>query len=119
METVIRNFEELRALRTRRARRGMARVVVELPGDIQQSRRLERVLNSNLHTCGCEMAAIFAAAGFVGLALHADFVAANTLRAAGLLAAITVTGKAIGFVIAEWRVRSVIDRYFAREESFW
>jgi hypothetical protein len=119
METVIRTRAELRALKTRAARRGLRRVALELPGaPPAELRAAERAINKGLRACGCEVGAALTMAGLAAVVLffllrpgRYDPTAPRTLICVfGFLCATALAGKMAGLVWAEWRLRSSIRR---------
>jgi hypothetical protein len=122
METVIRTLDELQALIPRRARRGLRRVVLHLPGEPADLRAAEAAINRGLRSCGCETAALFLLIGLVGLGACVlgrgtglDLTAVRTyLGLAGYAVALVVAGKVTGLVLAEWALRAAIRRLSQR-----
>ncbi|WP_155351829.1 hypothetical protein [Acrocarpospora pleiomorpha] len=121
---IIRTRAELRALRPRQARRGIRRIALEFPDDPNRHRKAEDTINHSLRACGCETAAAFVAVGLLGIAvslLHdpAPLDVASVWawpRIFVLLALLALAGKTLGLVIAEWRLRTAIDR-IGQEET--
>lgn len=113
---VIHQATELEALRRRRGRRGIQRVVLALPGPPREIQRAERRINAGLHACGCGVGAVFVVVGAAALAAHrlvmrstsATVGIADAAQAAGILMALALTGKILGITIAEWRLRATL-----------
>jgi hypothetical protein len=117
METVIRTPAQLRALRERKARGNLGRVVLEIAGDPAEVSKAEAEINKSLRACGCETAALFLLFGLAAVAVsfllrpgHYDLTAYRTLLGVCLfLGALTLTGKLVGLFIAERKLRTTID----------
>ncbi len=113
---VIRQPAELEALRRRRGRRGIQRVVLALPGPPTEIQRAERRINAGLHACGCGVGAVFVVVGATALAAHrlvmrgasAPLGIADAVQAAGILMALALAGKILGITVAEWRLRATL-----------
>jgi len=112
MEATIHSSAELQALKTWRARRGISRVALDLGRNDAVVREAERVINRNLRSCGCDVGALFVAAGLLITILR--FAIANTRPTIGgtiaLVFTLALIGKVIGIAIAELRVRAAIRR---------
>src|SRR5882672_9711368 len=118
MRTRIQTQAELLALTSRRARRGVFRVELNVPGYSRDVRRLQHHLNRSLGTSGWAMASLFF---FVSLALYAGFVSLATdapLHGAWrlaltvtVLAALTASGKVAGRWRADRRLRRALSEY--------
>lgn len=116
---VIRQPTELEALRTRRGRRGIQRVILALPDSPAELQSAERRINVGLHACGCGVGAVFVLVGAAALAAHHLVVQGTTaplgitdvVQAAGILMALALAGKILGITIAEWRLRAVLRRF--------
>ena len=118
MTTRIQTQAELLALTSRRARRGVFRVELNVPGYSRDVRRLQHHLNRSLNTRGWAMASLFL---LVGLATLAGFVALGAgvhghraaLIAVSLstLFALGVSGKLTGLWWAERRLRRALTEY--------
>jgi hypothetical protein len=119
METVIRTPAQLRALRSRKARGNLGKVVLEMGGDPAEVRRAEAEINKNLRACGCEMGALFLSCGLAAVAvsflLWPDWYELTALRTllevCGFLGALTVAGKIVGLLAAERKLRAAIDSF--------
>ncbi|MFD4422432.1 hypothetical protein ACFWN7_13150 [Agromyces sp. NPDC058484] len=120
MDIIIENPTELHTLTNRRARRGVERVTLVIPGAEEEAlRRTERAINRGLHACGCETGAVFLVAGAVLLAGRAlldpnqmEWASPPTWWGAGLvLFTATLLGKMVGLVWAEWQFRAAINRF--------
>lgn len=106
MTAIIASPEELSALRAWRARRGIRRVALRYAGDEALLRRTESSINRALRAaCGCDLGAIFVAAGVV-VALIAR---PGWLATPVLLFGCAIVGKATGMIAAELRLRRAID----------
>jgi len=113
---VIRQPDELELLRRRRGRRGIQRVILELPGPPAEIRSAERRINAGLHACGCGVGAVFVLVGAAALAAHhlvmqgttAPLRMADAVQAAGILMALALAGKILGITFAEWRLRAAL-----------
>ena len=68
MRTRIQTQAELLALTSRRARRGVFRVELNVPGYSRDVRRLQHHLNRSLNTRGWAMAGLFLVVGLAALA---------------------------------------------------
>jgi hypothetical protein len=119
MTTRIQTQAELLALTSRRARRGVFRVEVNVPGYSRDVRRLQHQLNRSLRTRGWAMAFLFLLAGLVALALWTGLMPGqpgHLMRhpfAAGVtvLFALGVSGKFAGRWRAERRLRRALTEY--------
>lgn len=119
MDTLIESPAALHALTQRRARRGVDRVRLALPGTEADLRRTEQTINRGLHACGCGTGAVFLVAGALLLAGQAlldpgqmEWTNASTWWLAGLvLFTATLLGKIAGLAWAEWRIRVAINRF--------
>jgi len=117
MTTRIQTQAELLALTSRRARRGVFRVELNVPGYSRDVRRLQHHLNRSLNTRGWAMASLFL---LVGLATLAGFVALAGVhghRAALIAVSLTtlfalgVSGKLTGLWCADRRLRRALTEY--------
>jgi hypothetical protein len=107
MELVIDSPATLESLRARGARRGVSRIVLAFPHDSRDA----RIINRGLRVCGCEVGAIFLTAAVVFLAVAAGGGwRPRWWVIAVILAGATITGKAIGIALAEWRLRAALAR---------
>jgi hypothetical protein len=119
MTTRIQTQAELLALTSRRARRGVFRVEVNVPGYSRDVRRLQHHLNRSLRTRGWAMACLFLFAGLVALAVCATLMPGlqghllGRQFAAGVtvLFALAVSGKLTGLWWAERRLRRALNEY--------
>jgi hypothetical protein len=119
MPTLIRTQAELLALTSRRARRGVRRVELVVPGYSRDVRRLQHQINRCLRTRGWAMANWFVFAGLVVLAgawalapeQSANPGAATVLVALAVLAGLFVAGKLTGLWLAQRRLRRAIASY--------
>ena len=109
MERVIRTRDDLRALRKRGGRRGITRVVLDLPGDVGEA---ERAINRDLRSCGCEVGSVFVALGIVVSLFRHLFSEPRPSIAytIALVFALALMGKAVGIALAEYRLRAAIAR---------
>ena len=113
MVRTITTVDELNALRRRSARRGVKRVALELISPATLRTRLEAPINRHLASCGCVTGAAFVAAGMIALTVAAFQVPGpigfgRVAQALGILLAIGLTGKIIGLLAAEYRLRRAI-----------
>lgn len=116
MTTRIQTQAELLALTSRRARRGVLRVELNVPGYSRDVRRLQHQLNRSLRTRGWAMAGLFlliglaVLGGFVmfGAGLHGHRVVAIVATA---LLALGVSGKLTGLWRAERRLHRALSEY--------
>ncbi len=121
MTKTIRTLAELQALRTFRGRRGVREVRIGLPGPTGEILRLEKAINRSLRACGCELGAVFAVLGMVGVVLGAiasprqfDWNSARTLLwVTGGVAGLALVGKAIGLAVARRRLKRAVDEVAA------
>jgi hypothetical protein len=120
----IRTVEELRALKGRRPRQGVRRVLLEIPATPDELRRAERRINAGLVACGCEMGAFFVLAALAAVVRHALWTPGalpltwrSGLAKSGLLLSAGVVGKLAGLAWAEWRLRAAIDRIAPAESA--
>ena len=118
MTTRIQTQAELLALTSRRARRGVFRVELNVPGYSRDVRRLQHHLNRSLNTRGWAMAGLFL---LVGLAVLAGFeILASRphghgvgaiVKSATALFALGVSGKLTGLRLADARLRRALAQY--------
>ena len=118
MTTRIQTQAELLALTSRRARRGVFRVELNVPGYSRDVRRLQHHLNRSLRTRGWAMASLFV---LVGLAALAGFVLVSPelhwpgvgRLAVGMSAfvALGLSGKLTGLWLADVRLRRALAEY--------
>lgn len=115
MERTIRTIDDLQLLRSRRARRGITRVVLELPPHDDRVRELERRVNRNLRACGCELGSMFVFAGIAAIALRyfAFAIAPSLAGTIGLLFALGLAGKLTGLTLSELALRAAIRAFTA------
>ena len=118
MTTRIQTQAELLALTSRRARRGVLRVELNVPGYSRDVRRLQHHLNRSLNTRGWAMAGLFLGIGFLvfaGFALLLPSVEARALHhVVALVTAFSllgVSGKLTGLWRADRRLRRALSEY--------
>lgn len=119
MKKTIRTLPELQTLRSFKDRRGIRDVEIELPGSVDEIRKLETEINKRLKACGCEIGAIFVAVGLLALVVF-FLIAPNQFNwtspktmfgIVGFFGAIALTGKIIGLAITNWRLQQTIDKF--------
>ena len=118
MTTRIQTQAELLALTSRRARRGVFRVELNVPGYSRDVRRLQHHLNRSLNTRGWAMASLFL---LVGLVVLGGFVLLTPVAhrhgvgmmaaSATTLVALALSGKLTGIWRAERRLRRALSEY--------
>jgi len=118
MTTRIQTQAELLALTSRRARRGVFRVELNVPGYSRDVRRLQHHLNRSLNTRGWAMAGLFV---LVGLAVLAGFEllasrphgygVATFVTSASALFALGLSGKLAGLHLADRRLWRALTQY--------
>jgi hypothetical protein len=120
MTILIRTQAQLEALACPRARRGVRRVELALPGYSREVRRLQHQINRNLRARGWAQAGLFPVIGrlAIGVLLWSKPPAPETplARAVALLTpvALAVVGRQIGRWLAHRRVRAAIASYRSR-----
>jgi hypothetical protein len=118
MTTRIQTQAELLALTSRRARRGVFRVELNVPGYSREVRRLQHHLNRSLNTRGWAMASLFVLVGLVVLSgfalltswMHGHRVALLAIAAA-TLSVFGMSGKLTGQWRADRRLRRALSQY--------
>lgn len=112
MKVTIHSSEELQALKPHRARRWISSVALDLGRNDLVVREAEREINRNLRTCGCDTGAIFVAVGLLITALRfaVEDVRPSIGGTIALVLGLALTGKVIGIVNAERRLRAAIER---------
>jgi hypothetical protein len=118
MTTRIQTQAELLALTSRRARRGVFRVELNVPGYSRDVRRLQHHLNRSLGTRGWAMASLFMLVGLAVLAGFALFKPELHWHGVGRLAvamsaflALGLSGKLTGLWLADVRLRRALTEY--------
>jgi hypothetical protein len=119
MTTRIQTQAELLALTSRRARRGVFRVELNVPGYSRDVRRLQHHLNRCLRTRGWAMASLFLLAGAAALAgcvmfspgLQGDGGPRQLAAAVTALLVLGVSGKLAGLWWVERRLRRALTEY--------
>lgn len=116
MNTRIQTQAELLALTSRRARRGVFRVELNVPGYSRDVRRLQHHLNRSLRTSGWAMASLFLLAGLIVYAGFALFSftphgVGQILAIVTFLAALALSGKFTGLWRADRRLRRALTEY--------
>jgi hypothetical protein len=114
--TSIQNLEQLKALKTMQARRGVNQIELRFSAPPPFAADVESDINKSLRSCGCDTGALFVAAGLMWLAINGllDFGFrwswhwAVALKALGLLLALAAFGKLVGLAASELRLRSAI-----------
>ncbi|HTT10045.1 MAG TPA: hypothetical protein VMG60_04065 [Burkholderiaceae bacterium] len=118
MTTRIQTQAELLALTSRRARRGVFRVELNVPGYSRDVRRLQHHLNRSLNTRGWAMAGLFLLVGLAALAGY-EVVSprpqghgvGSIMAGASTLFALGVSGKLAGLWWADRRLRRALAEY--------
>lgn len=119
MTTRIQTQAGLLALTSRKARRGVLRVELNVPGYSRDVRRLQHQLNRSLRTRGWKVASLFVLLGLLVLgsflmAMPAPPAAGAALRVAAAVAALValgVSGKFAGLWWADCRLRRALGEY--------
>jgi hypothetical protein len=118
MTTRIQTQAELLALTSRRARRGVFRVELNVPGYSRDVRRLQHHLNRSLETRGWAMAGLFLLAGLVALAGCAMLTSrllphgvASVAASGAALFALGASGTLTRLLWADRRLRRALTRY--------
>jgi hypothetical protein len=113
MLRTITTAAELSALRSRRERRGVERVVLQLIPHPNLRAKFEVPINRYIASCGCGTGAVFVAAGlfaFVPLFFRTPgpFGFVRSAQTLGILLILGLVGKVVGLLNAEYRLRRVI-----------
>jgi len=117
MTTRIQTQAGLLALTSRRARRGVLRVELNVPGYSRDVRRLQHHLNRSLGTSGWAMASLFLLLGLVAFAGFATLTPGHGHGVGQFVALITalfilgLSGKLTGLWRAERRLRRALSEY--------
>ena len=114
MTTRIQTQAELLALTSRRARRGVFRVELNVPGYSRDVRRLQHHLNRSLSTSGWAMASLFLLAGLFVLAGYLLLSTSEHGHGVAMVVSLVVlgvTGKFAGLWRAERRLRRALTEY--------
>lgn len=112
MKLVVHSTEELVALKRRAGRRGITRIVLNLPGDDAVMREREKEINRRLRVCGCKMGALFVAAAIVFVTLRFVLIGIRPaiVETIVLLFAAALLGKICGLAFEEYQLRNAINR---------